>query len=251
MSPEIPGNNRYKKKLYLRKNICYNILIENGGFKMKIFLDTANIEQIKKAMEYGILDGITTNPSLVAKENKEFLPLIKEILAIVPGPVSVEVTATDSKGMIAEAKKYAKLSDNVVIKVPINLEGLKVVKTLTDLDIKTNVTLIFSSSQALLAAKAGATYVSPFVGRIDDISGNGMALVEEIIQIYNNYAIGTEIIVASVRHPLHFVQSAMLGADVATVPFETLEKLLSHPLTDLGMKKFLDDWEKVKKNSPK
>ncbi len=213
---------------------------------MKIFLDTANLDQIKQAIAYGILDGVTTNPSLISKENMEFMPLIKEILEIVPGPVSVEVTATDAEGMIEQAKQYAEMSDNAVIKVPINLEGLKVVKTLTDLDIKTNVTLIFSASQALLAAKAGATYVSPFVGRIDDISGNGMALVEEIIQVFNNYTIETEIIVASIRHPLHFVQAAMLGADIATVPFSTLEKLLKHPLTDIGMERFLKDWEKVK-----
>lgn len=213
---------------------------------MKIFLDTANIEQIKKALDYGVLDGVTTNPSLVAKENKEFLPLIKEILALVPGPVSVEVTATKADEMIAQAKEYAKLGENVVIKVPINLEGLKVVKTLSDLNIKTNVTLIFSSSQALLAAKAGATYVSPFVGRIDDISGDGMALIEEILEIFNNYSIETEVIVASVRHPLHFVQSAIVGADIATIPMDTLEKLLNHPLTDIGMEKFLKDWEKVK-----
>lgn len=214
---------------------------------MKIFLDTANVDQIKQARAYGILDGVTTNPSLVAKENKEFLPLMKEILETVPGPVSVEVTALDYDGMVKQAKEYARLSDNVVIKVPINLEGLKVVRTLTDLDIKTNVTLIFSSSQALLAAKAGATYVSPFVGRVDDISGNGMALVEEIVQVYTNYTIETEIIVASIRHPLHFVQSAMLGADIATIPFGTLEKLLKHPLTDIGMERFLKDWESVKK----
>ncbi len=214
---------------------------------MKIFLDTANVEQIKQAKAYGILDGVTTNPSLVAKENKEFLPLMKEILQIVPGPVSVEVTALDFDGMVAQAKEYAKLSENVVIKVPINLEGLKVVRTLTDLEIKTNVTLIFSSSQALLAAKAGATYVSPFVGRVDDISGNGMALVEEIVQVFTNYTIETEIIVASIRHPLHFVQSALMGADIATIPFETLEKLLKHPLTDIGMERFLKDWESVKK----
>ncbi len=215
---------------------------------MKIFLDTANVDQIKKAKEYGILDGVTTNPSLVAKENKEFLTLIKEILEVVPGPVSVEVTATDAEGMIKEARKYAKLGENVVIKVPINLEGLKVVKTLSDEGIKTNVTLVFSSSQALLAAKAGATYVSPFVGRIDDISGNGMELIEEILQVFDNYGIETEIIVASVRHPLHFVQSAVLGADIATIPFDTLEKLLKHPLTDIGMERFLKDWEKVKKD---
>jgi transaldolase len=214
---------------------------------MKIFLDTANIDEIKEAVAYGVIDGATTNPSLIAKEGKEFLPLVKEILELVPGPVSVEVTATDADGMIKEAKEYAKLSDNVVIKVPINLEGLKVVKQLSQANIKTNVTLIFSSSQALLAAKAGATYVSPFVGRVDDISGDGMDLVEEIVTVYNNYAIETEIIVASVRHPLHFVQSAMLGADIATIPFSTLAKLLKHPLTDIGMERFLKDWEKVKK----
>lgn len=214
---------------------------------MKIFLDTANVDEIKKAVAYGVIDGITTNPSLVARENKGFLPLIKEILPLVPGPVSVEVTATDPDEMIEQAKEYAKLSENVVIKVPINLEGLQVVKTLTELNIKTNVTLIFSASQALLAAKAGATYVSPFVGRVDDISGDGMGLVEEIVQIFANYDIGTEIIVASVRHPLHFVQSAMLGADIATIPFSTLAKLLNHPLTDIGMDKFLADWKKVKK----
>ena len=214
---------------------------------MKIFLDTANVDQIKQAVDYGILDGVTTNPSLISKENKGFMPLVKEILAIVPGPVSVEVTAADADGMIEQAKKYADIADNVVIKVPINLEGLKVVKRLTDLGIKTNVTLIFSASQALLAAKAGATYVSPFVGRIDDISGDGMELVEDIVQIYDNYEIETEIIVASVRHPLHFVQSAKIGADIATIPFDTLAKLLNHPLTDLGMARFLDDWKKVKK----
>jgi len=214
---------------------------------MKIFLDTANIEEIKKAVEYGVIDGATTNPSLIAKENKGFMPLIKEILDVVPGPVSVEVTATEADEMIEQAREYAKLSENVVIKVPINLEGLKVVKRLTEMNIKTNVTLIFSASQALLAAKAGATYVSPFVGRIDDISGSGMELVEDIVQIYDNYEIETEIIVASVRHPLHFVQAAMIGADIATIPFDTLAKLLDHPLTDRGMERFLDDWKKVKK----
>lgn len=214
---------------------------------MKIFLDTANIEEIKKGVAYGVIDGVTTNPSLVAKENKGFIPLIEEILSIVPGPVSVEVTATDADEMVKQAKEYAKISENVVIKVPINFEGLKVVKTLADLDIKTNVTLIFSTSQALLAAKAGATYVSPFVGRIDDISGNGMALVEEIIRIYDNYMFDTEVIVASVRHPLHFVQAAMIGAHIATIPFSTLAKLLDHPLTDIGINRFLEDWKKVKK----
>lgn len=214
---------------------------------MKIFLDTANIDEIKMAMRYGVINGITTNPSLIAREKREFLPLIKDILKIVPGPVSVEVTATDFDGMIREAEKYAKIADNVVIKVPINLEGLRVVKTLSEKNIKTNVTLIFSSSQAVLAAKAGATYVSPFVGRVDDISGSGMDMVEEIKTIFDNYAINTEIIVASVRHPLHFVQSMLIGADIATIPFSTLEKLLKHPLTDIGMEKFLSDWDKVKK----
>ncbi|MCI0470224.1 MAG: fructose-6-phosphate aldolase [Candidatus Aminicenantes bacterium] len=214
---------------------------------MQIFLDTANIEELKKGVAYGIIDGATTNPSLIAKEKREFLPLVKEILEIVPGPVSVEVTAAAAEEMIIEAKNYAKISKNVVIKVPINLEGLRVVKTLSDLGIKTNVTLIFSPSQALLAAKAGASYVSPFVGRIDDISGNGMELVEQIIHIYSNYMIETQVIVASIRHPLHFVQAAVLGADVATIPFSTLTRLLDHPLTDKGITSFLKDWEKVKK----
>lgn len=209
-------------------------------------MDTANLDDIRQALEYGVIDGVTTNPSLVSKENMDFLSLVKEITSIVPGPVSVEVTATSSNEMIEEAKKYAKLAENVVIKVPINLEGLKVVSTLSQMNIKTNVTLIFSTSQALLAAKAGATFVSPFVGRIDDISGNGLDLVEEIVHVYSNYCIKTEVIVASVRHPYHFVQSARIGADIATIPFSTLSKLLKHPLTENGMKKFLDDWKKVK-----
>ncbi len=214
---------------------------------MRIFLDTANIEQIKQGVEYGVIDGVTTNPSLISKENKGFLPLIEEIISIVPGPVSVEVTATEADEMIKQAKEYAKISENVVIKVPINLEGLKVVNTLANLNIKTNVTLIFSPSQALMAAKAGGTFVSPFVGRIDDISGSGMALVEDIVQIYDNYGFDTEVIVASVRHPLHFVHAAMIGADIATIPFSTLTKLLNHPLTDIGMERFLEDWKKVDK----
>ncbi len=214
---------------------------------MKIFIDTANIEQIKSAVEFGVIDGVTTNPSLISKENSGFLPLIKEIISLVPGPVSVEVTSTDQEGMIKEAEEYVKISENIVIKVPINLEGLKVVKKLSTLGIKTNVTLIFSANQALLAAKAGATYVSPFVGRIDDISGDGMGLVEDIVSIYDNYSISTEIIVASVRHPFHFLEAAKIGADIATIPYSTLTRLLNHPLTDIGMEKFLDDWKKVKK----
>ena len=214
---------------------------------MKIFLDTANVEQIKKAMEYGVIDGITTNPSLIAKEEKAFIPLVEEIVSIVPGPVSVEVTALTPDEMIKEAETYSKIAENVVIKVPINLDGLRVVKILSEKNIKTNVTLIFSASQAALAAKAGATFVSPFVGRIDDISGDGMELVDDIKRIYENYSFSTEVIVASVRHPLHFVQSMLLGADIATIPFSTLEKLLKHPLTDIGMEKFLEDWKKVNK----
>ena len=214
---------------------------------MKIFLDTANVDEIRKGIDYGVVNGVTTNPSLVAKENREFIPLVKEITSIIPGPVSVEVTAADPQGMVEEAKGYAEIADNVVIKVPINLQGLKVIKQLYTLGIKTNCTLIFSPSQALLAAKAGATYVSPFVGRIDDISGNGMDLVGDIIQIFDNYAIETEIIVASIRHPLHFVEAALMGADIATIPFSTLSKLLNHPLTDIGMERFLNDWKKVKK----
>jgi transaldolase len=213
---------------------------------MKIFLDTASVAEIKKGLAYGVIDGITTNPSLVAREGREFIPLIREITALLPGPVSVEVTASSPEEMIAQAEKYATIAANVVIKVPVNLEGLQVVKALSGRGIKTNVTLIFSASQALLAAKAGATYVSPFVGRIDDISGDGMALVEDIALIYENYDIATEIIVASVRHPLHFVEAARIGAHVATIPFATLAQLLNHPLTAAGMERFLKDWEKVK-----
>lgn len=214
---------------------------------MKIFLDTANVDEIKQGVDFGIIDGVTTNPSLISKENMEFIPLIKEITRLVAGPVSVEVTADSSEGMVEEAQKYARISDNVVIKVPINFEGLKVVKTLTELNIKTNVTLVFSATQALLAAKAGATFVSPFIGRIDDTSWEGMQLIEDIALIFDNYCIKSEIIAASIRHPLHFLQSAKLGADIATVPFSTLIKLLNHPLTDIGIEKFLKDWGKVKK----
>jgi len=212
---------------------------------MKIFLDTANIEEIRNGVESGLVDGVTTNPSLVSREKCEFIPLIKKITALVPGPVSVEVTATNVEDMVREARQYAAISDNVVIKVPINLEGLRVVKRLTAEGIKTNVTLIFQPSQALLAAKAGATFVSPFVGRIDDQSGEGMSVTEEIVQIFGNYHIETEVIVASVRHPLHFVQAALIGADIATIPYKTLLQLLKHPLTDLGIEQFLRDWRTV------
>lgn len=211
---------------------------------MKLFLDTANIEQIKEAVSWGAIDGVTTNPTLVAREGKEFEPLIKEICSVVDGPISVEVVSSD---MIGEARKYAKWSKCVVIKVPLTKEGLKATKILTKEGIHTNVTLCFSPSQALFAAKAGATYVSPFIGRLDDISHTGMDLIKQIKTIYDNYGFKTEIIVASIRHPLHVVSAALIGADIATVPYETLEKLVRHPLTDIGIERFLKDWEKAKK----
>ncbi len=213
---------------------------------MQFFLDTANLDQIKEAASWGIIDGVTTNPSLVSKENMKFEELIKEICRTVPGPVSVESVSTRAKDIIEEARGLASLADNVVVKVPICLEGLKAIKALASEGIDVNTTLIFSPSQALLAAKAGAKFVSPFVGRLDDISHDGMDLVDQIITIYNNYGIETEVIVASIRHPLHVVEAALMGADIATMPFSSLEKLIKHPLTDIGMEKFLNDWKKVK-----
>ncbi len=214
---------------------------------MKFFLDTAHVKQIKEAAGWGILDGVTTNPSLCAKENAKFEDLIKEICDIVLGPVSVECVSTKAEDMIKESRKLASIADNVVVKIPICLEGLKATKVLSQEGIHINTTLIFSSLQALLAAKAGTRYVSPFVGRLDDISHEGMNLVEEIVTIFDNYGIDTEIIVASIRHPLHVVEAALIGADIATIPFGVIEKLVKHPLTDIGMDKFLSDWKKVKK----
>jgi transaldolase len=213
---------------------------------MKIFIDTADINEIREAKALGILDGVTTNPSLVTKTGKPFEACIKEILEEVPGPVSVEVTAVDHDGMVKEAQTYAKWADNVVVKVPIIKEGLKAVKTLSDQGIKVNVTLCFSPMQALLAAKAGAAYISPFVGRLDDISQDGMDLISQIVEIYDNYAFDTEVLVASVRNPMHVVQAALMGADVATIPLNVIDALLKHPLTDIGLQKFLADWEKRK-----
>ena len=215
---------------------------------MKFFLDTANVKQIKEAASWGILDGVTTNPSLVAKENAKFEDLIKEICDIVLGPVSVESVSTKAEDIIEESRGLASLADNVVVKIPICLEGLRATKVLSQEGIHINTTLIFSSMQALLAAKAGTRYVSPFVGRLDDISHDGMNLVDEIVTIYDNYGMDTEIIVASIRHPLHVVEAAMMGADIATIPFGVIEKLVKHPLTDIGMEKFLRDWKKVKKS---
>ncbi|MBI5103305.1 MAG: fructose-6-phosphate aldolase [Nitrospirae bacterium] len=212
---------------------------------MKFFIDTANIDEIRKAWELGVIDGVTTNPSLLAKEGKDPVETFRAICNIVDGPVSAEVIGTTSDEMVKEAKALSKIHKNIVVKIPMTEEGLKTVKKLSGLKIKTNVTLIFSSTQALLAAKAGATYVSPFVGRLDDISHNGMDLVGEIIDIYENYMFKTEIIVASVRNPLHVVDAARMGADIATIPFAVISQLIQHPLTDIGLAKFLKDWEKV------
>ena len=214
---------------------------------MKIFLDTANTSEIKRAVELGLIDGVTTNPSLLSKEGKEPVAQLKEIIRLVHGPVNAEVVSPDANDMVREAQPLSKMGKNVVIKIPMCEQGLIAVKRLSEQGIKTNVTLVFSSSQALLAAKAGASYVSPFVGRIDDISGNGMELIQEIVTIFDNYLFPTEIIVASIRHPVHFVQSAMIGAHIATVPFNVLERLMKHPLTDKGIETFNKDWEKLKK----
>ncbi len=218
---------------------------------MKFFIDTANIDEIREASSLGILDGVTTNPSLVYKAGKDFRKLLDEILEIVDGPVSAEVIATDYDGILKEAREYASIHKNIVVKVPLIKEGLKAVKTLSDENINTNVTLCFSPMQALLAAKAGATYISPFIGRLDDISINGMELIEQIVQIYRNYSYDTQVLVASVRHPLHVVEAALIGADVCTIPFAVINKLFNHPLTDSGLDKFLSDWKKLTGNQKK
>lgn len=210
---------------------------------MKFFIDTANIEEIKEAVAMGLLDGVTTNPSLVAKEGKDFKLLLKEIVEIVDGPISAEVVSTDFEGMMKEAKELAAIHKNIVVKIPLIKEGIKAVKALSAKGIKTNVTLCFSASQALIAAKAGATYISPFVGRLDDISHSGMQLIDQIVTIYNNYGYETEVLVASIRHPLHLVEAAQIGADVATIPFDVIKKLFNHPLTNSGLDKFLSDWK--------
>ncbi len=212
---------------------------------MKFFIDTANIDEIKEAEAMGILDGVTTNPSLVAKEGKDFMVLLKEILEIVDGPVSAEVISTDFNGIMKEAHELAKIHENIVIKIPLIPEGIKAVKALSSENIKTNVTLCFSATQALLAAKAGATYISPFVGRLDDISHDGMELIGQIVTIYDNYGYDTEVLVASIRNPLHLLDAAQMGADVATIPFKVINQLFKHPLTDIGLDKFLNDWKKL------
>jgi transaldolase len=214
---------------------------------MKFFIDTANVEEIKEAHAMGMVDGVTTNPSLIAKEGRVFEAVIKEICEIVDGPISAEVIGLEADGMVSEARELAKIHPNVVIKVPMTIDGLKATRQLAAENIKTNVTLVFSPLQALMAAKAGATFVSPFVGRLDDLSLDGMQLVEQIAEIYANYAYDTEIIVASIRNPLHVLDSALAGADIATIPFSVLSKLAAHPLTDKGIQAFLADWEKTKK----
>lgn len=214
---------------------------------MKIFLDTANINEIREAASMGILDGITTNPSLVAKEGRNFKELLKEICSVVDGDISAEVVATDLGGMLKEGRDLAKLDDKIVVKVPLIKEGLKAVKALKAEGIRTNVTLCFSPNQALLAAKAGAYIISPFVGRLDDISTDGMQLIEQILTIYRNYSFDTQVLVASIRHPIHVVQSAMMGADIGTMPFSVFTQLIKHPLTDIGLEKFLADWKKLPK----
>lgn len=214
---------------------------------MKFFIDTANIDEIKKAWEVGVIDGVTTNPSLISKEGKDPLTILKEICSVVDGPVSAEAISLKSDEMIKEGESLAKIHKNIVVKIPMTEDGLRAVKKLTAMGIKTNVTLVFSSSQALLAAKAGATYVSPFVGRLDDISHNGMNLIAEIMDIYDNYMFDAQVIVASIRNPLHVIEAAKMGAHVATIPYSVIKQLIKHPLTDIGIEKFLKDWEKVPK----
>jgi transaldolase len=213
---------------------------------MKFFIDTANVKEIREAARLGVLDGVTTNPSLVAKEGKDFHDVLREIVSIVNGPISAEVTSTNTEEMMGQGRELARIHPNIVVKVPLTLTGLQACKALRAEGIKTNVTLCFSPSQALLAAKAGATYVSPFVGRLDDISHDGMELIGQIRTIYDNYGFETEILVASIRHPRHVVEAALAGADVATIPFDVVMRLIRHPLTDSGQEKFLADWKKLK-----
>jgi transaldolase len=216
---------------------------------MKFFIDTANVDEIREAASLGILDGVTTNPSLVAKEGRDFLQVLREIVSIVNGPISAEVTATDRDGMVREGRELAQIHPNIVIKVPLIKAGLQACKQLRADGIGVNVTLCFSASQALLAAKADATFVSPFIGRLDDISHEGMELIRQIRIIYDNYGFETQILAASIRHPLHVVDAALAGADVATIPFKVVNQLLKHPLTDLGQEKFLADWKKLQEES--
>jgi transaldolase len=214
---------------------------------MKLFIDTANVEEIKKANDMGVICGVTTNPSLIAKEGRNFEDVVKEITSIVDGPISAEVISLDSEGMVKEAMELSKIHKNIVIKIPMTVEGLKAVKVLSKEKIKTNVTLIFSAGQALLAAKAGAAYVSPFVGRLDDIANDGMTIIKDTVEIFKNYDLDTEIIAASIRNPMHVIEAAKLGCHIATVPYKVIVQLTKHPLTDKGIDQFLKDWETVPK----
>jgi transaldolase len=213
---------------------------------MKLFVDTANVGEIREAASLGILDGVTTNPSLVAKERRDFKELLQEICSVVNGPVSAEVVATDLQGMLSEARDLVKIHNNIVVKIPLIKEGLKAVKVLKGEGIRANVTLCFSATQALLAAKAGAYFISPFIGRLDDISHTGMELIRDIVTIYHNYDFETQVLVASIRHPLHVLEAAKIGADIASMPFKVFEQLIKHPLTDIGLERFLQDWKKAK-----
>jgi len=215
---------------------------------MQFFLDTAEIKEIELGLEWGMVDGVTTNPTLIAKQGKPYLATVQEIARLVPGPVSGEVLATDFEGIVEQGKRLAGLAENVVVKVPLTPAGLRALRVLSGLGIRTNVTLCFSAAQALLAAKAGASYISPFIGRLDDVGQEGMELIGQVVSIYENYEFETEVLVASIRHPVHVVQAALLGADVATLPFKVLEQLYHHPLTDAGLEKFLGDWKKTGKS---
>jgi len=215
---------------------------------MKFFIDTANPDEIKTAYEMGVIDGVTTNPTLISKEKKDFESLIEEICKIIKGlPISLEVLSLNSEGMIEEARRLSRMGENIVVKIPMTTEGLKAIKALVSEGIKTNTTLVFSPTQALLAAKAGTTYVSPFIGRLDDIAQTGMELIEQIVTIFTNYGFESQVIVASIRHPIHVLEAALIGADVATIPYKVIEQLVKHPLTDIGIERFLADWKKVPK----
>jgi len=215
---------------------------------MKFFIDTANPDEIKAAYEMGVIDGVTTNPTLISKEKKDFQSLIEDICKIIKGlPISLEVLSPNSEGMIEEARRLSRMGENIVVKIPMTTEGLKAIKALVSEGIKTNTTLVFSPTQALLAAKAGTTYVSPFIGRLDDIAQTGMGLIEQIVTIFTNYGFESEVIVASIRHPIHVLEAALIGADVATIPYKVIEQLVKHPLTDIGIERFLADWKKVPK----
>jgi len=214
---------------------------------VKIFLDTANIDEVREAASWGVLDGVTTNPTLVAKTGRKFAEVIQDMIALVDGPISLEVTSEDAESMIRDGEKLAKLHKNVVVKIQMTTEGLKAIKALSAKGIRVNTTLIFSANQALLAAKAGAKYVSPFIGRLDDIGQDGMQVIREIVQIFRNYEIDCEVLVASVRHPIHVIEAAKIGADIVTLPFDVLKKMTQHALTDVGLKRFMDDWKKVPK----